>query len=151
MPPGPSLLSSRPRDGFPVHTPSISRMLPHVSPLFFVRFNEADFCVDSTFLFQYSVCMRWVTVLILTTLLYNVFAASQPITSDMIYGEHELVITPDVCHESASEFTDDDELPGVSQQQGTMTPVLYLEGYPSVSPLFMKFLLTAQHERPPKA
>lgn len=94
--------------------------------------------------------MRWLTVLILATLLYNVFA-SQPITSDMIYGEHELVITLDVCHESAFEFTDDDEMPGVSQQQGTMTPVLSLGDGPSVIFPFMKFLLTAQHERPPKA
>lgn len=93
--------------------------------------------------------MRWLTVLMLAALLYGVFA-SQPITSGMICGEHELVITLDVCHESASEFTDDDEMPGVSKQQDTMTPVLSL-GDASVSTLFMKFLLSAQHERPPKA
>jgi len=86
----------------------------------------------------------------LAALLYNGFA-SQPITSGMISGGQELLITLDVCHESASEFTDDDELPGVSQQQDTMTPVLSLGDGPSISPLFMKFLLTAQHERPPKA
>ncbi len=93
--------------------------------------------------------MRWLTVLILAAFSCNVFA-SQPITPDMIYGEHELVITLDVCHGSASEFTDDDEMPGVSQQKGTMTPILSLGNGPSGSPLFMKFLLTVQYERPPR-
>lgn len=94
--------------------------------------------------------MRLLTILILAVLLHDIFA-SQPITSGKIYGEHELVIILDVCHESASEFTDDDEMPGVSQQQDTMTPVLSFGDGPSVSPLFMKSLLSAQHERPPKA
>jgi len=94
--------------------------------------------------------MRWLTVPILAALLCNVFT-SLPITSDMIDGEHELVITLDVCHGSTSECNDDDEMPGVFQQQGTMTPILSLGDGASVSPLLMKFLLAAQYERPPKA
>lgn len=89
-------------------------------------------------------------VLIFVAFLQNVFTPL-PIMFDLMEDEQERIITLDVCHGSDPEFADDDEMPGVSQQQGTLIPILSLGNGPSVSLLFMKFLLTAQFERPPRA
>jgi hypothetical protein len=155
MPPGPCLVSPpsfHPALGFRTATRSgTCRTLYRVSQsCIFSHLNKTAFCVDSVFSFQYSVFMKWLNVLLLVVLLHDIFAP-QPVTPGIQKYDHASVGTLDVCHESASEFTDDDEMPGVAEQHGTAMPVRPFTYCPSSSPLLITFLLTAQHERPPKA
>jgi hypothetical protein len=153
MPPGPCLVSpssiQRPASGR-MRSGSCRALYRVLQSCILLHRNETVFCVDSVFSFQYSIFMKWLNVLLLVVLLHDVFAP-QPATPGIQKYDRASVVTLDVCHESASEFTDDDEMPGVADQHGTTMPVRPFTYCPSGSPLFITFLLAAQHERPPKA
>lgn len=146
MPPGPYHVSdlfsptrtSKTHAGYSfttLHFPALQQGCPFV------------FTVFSSF---YTIIfVRLLTVLILAVLLHDIFIF-QPITLSRGYGKYASTETLDICHESAFEFTEGDEMPGVAEQYGATTPVRSFGYSPSNSPLFIKFLFIARHERLPK-
>ncbi len=94
--------------------------------------------------------MRWLSIFILVALLHDI-VVPYPIAPSMKYDGCASIVTLDVCHASAPGFTDDDEVPGMVQGGGVMTPVLFVNYTVLISPMFGQLLLTKQNERPPTA
>ncbi len=94
--------------------------------------------------------MRWLSILILVTLLHN-FLAPHPFISSVTYDEGVSVVTLDVCDTAASEFTTDDDAPVLIQNPGVQGPVFSVTYTKPFNHVFAQLLLTSKNERPPTA
>ncbi len=100
--------------------------------------------------FLYSIPVRWLTILISVMLLYDIFVP-YPTSFSKFYDGQSAFVMVDVCHSSAPQSAEDDEMPTVAEKSDVVVPALSFDYTVPIKPVFLQFLLTSQHCRPPEA
>ncbi len=130
---------------------------PMKRPLRFIEFRNHEvsplcspgFCIDSIFVLHYSAPVRWITILIAITLLYNVFVPCTTSSSTPAAGS-SAVDTLNECPLSFTESIDHDDAPIAADKYGAPLSFPSFRCNRPAAPLFPQLLIAVQNEHPPK-
>ncbi len=101
--------------------------------------------------FHYSIHVRWLTILICFTLLYDIFFPHPTSFSRSQHDGQAAFVMVDVCHSSAPQALEDDEMPTVAERSDAVVPFPFLDYAAPIRMVFIQFLLASQNGRPPEA
>lgn len=108
------------------------------------------FHIDSASGFHYSIPVKWLILLICFVLLHDIFIPPSTSVNAPQDGQPAFSMI-DVCHSSAPQVSEDDEMPTVAERSDAVVPVPSLDYTAPIRMVFIQFLLASQNDRPPEA